>query len=200
MGFREYARHVGIDIKSVFDRIASGAISPESIVTLPSGDRKIDSEKADADFAKRGNIQQKTAGDMNKAKAKVKQLVKETKEIHGQLVPVTKIPAGESNAPDPDDPFEKYRDAKTSTEVLRARKLELEVAEAEGRLLDANQVRSEISKIVNEVRERLLNLAPRVAPVLISISDVIEMENKLHDEINSALEGLQKLNDKHGQS
>lgn len=112
----------------------------------------------------------------------------EEREINGQKVDATVLPTL------PEDKFDRYRDAKTSTEELRARKLELEVAEAEGRLLDAEDVRAKIVKEVSQVREALLNIAPRVAPILVSITDVVSMENKLIDEINSALEGLSRLN------
>ncbi len=111
----------------------------------------------------------------------------EEREINGQKVDATVLPTY------PEDKFDRYRDAKTSTEELRARKLELEVAEAEGRLLDAEEVRAKIVKEVSQVREALLNIAPRVSPILVSITDVVSMENKLIDEINSALEGLSRL-------
>lgn len=111
----------------------------------------------------------------------------EEREINGEKVPTTVLPTL------PEDKFDRYRDAKTSTEELRARKLELEVAEAEGRLLDAEEVRAKIVKEVSQVREALLNIAPKVAPLLVSITSVVEMENKLIDEINSALEGLSRL-------
>jgi hypothetical protein len=111
----------------------------------------------------------------------------EEREINGQKVDATILPTL------PEDKFDRYRDAKTSTEELRARKLELEVAEAEGRLLDAEDVRAKIVKEVSQVRESLLNIAPKVAPLLVSITNVVEMENKLIDEINSALEGLSRL-------
>lgn len=99
----------------------------------------------------------------------------------------------EPPAPPLEDKFGRYRDAKTTTEEYRARKLELEVAEAEGRLLDADEVRQKISKLVSESRESLLNVPGRIAPTLVSITDVVEMENKLREEINFALESISRL-------
>lgn len=111
----------------------------------------------------------------------------EEREINGQKVDATVLPTL------PEDKFDRYRDAKTSTEELRARKLELEVAEAEGRLLDADDVRKEIVKLVGETREAFLNLGPKLAPILVSITDPVEMENKLIESINETLHNLSRF-------
>ncbi len=111
----------------------------------------------------------------------------EEREINGQKVDATVLPTY------PEDKFDRYRDAKTSTEELRARKLELEVAEAEGRLLDADDVRKEIVKLVGETREAFLNLGPKLAPILVSITDPVEMENKLIESINETLHNLSRF-------
>ena len=113
----------------------------------------------------------------------------EEREINGQKVDATILPTL------PEDKFDRYRDAKTSTEELRARKLELEVAEAEGRLLDADEVRKEVVKLVGETREAFLNLGPKLAPILVSITDPVEMENKLIESINETLHNLSRFED-----
>jgi hypothetical protein len=111
----------------------------------------------------------------------------EEREINGEKVPVTVVPTAST------DTFERFRDAKTKTEDFRARKLELEVAEAEGRLLDADEVRKEIVKLVGETREAFLNLGPKLAPILVSITDPVEMENKLIESINETLHNLSRF-------
>jgi hypothetical protein len=203
MSMRVYAVHAGVTLKAIQDRIASGAISQAALIHIEGKKfAKIDSEKADKDFASRHSPQHKNAGDLlgeaKKKKSGVLPNTKppevpkpklETREIYGQQVDTVVLPTL------PEDKFERYRDAKSTTEELRARKLELEVAEIEGRLLDAEEVKRKIYKEVSQIREALLNIAPKVAPVLVSITNVVVMENKIIDEINLALEGLSRLTD-----
>lgn len=202
MKYREYAAHAGISLSALQSRIKSGSITARAIVDVGGRFPKIDSEIADADFEARHSPHHKAAGDIigrqantkkeNILEKKLPEVPKpkiETREVHGQEVDATILPTY------PEDKFERYRDAKAATEELRARKLELEVAEEEGRLLDADEVRLRIAKEVSQVREALLNIAPKVAPILVSITDVVTMENAVIDEINAALEGLSRLTD-----
>lgn len=239
MSMREYARHAGVSLKAIQDRIHNGSITEASIVRGEGKFPKIDSEIADAEFANRHNPEAKAHGDMGGATKSAKrpeppqkpaqnvddnpenlpdkapEIVKkpeikeakpaktgvlpnsrppeipkpkvEEREIDGQKVPVTVVPTASP------DTFERFRDAKTKTEDFRARKLELEVAEAEGRLLDADEVRTEIVKLVGETREAFLNLGPKLAPILVSITDPVEMENKLIEAINETLHNLSRF-------
>lgn len=285
MSMREYARHAGVSLKAIQDRIHNGSITKAAIVDDGGRFPKIDSAIADADFQQRHNPEAKAHGALGgatkTARAKPtsdtkpqevtqdvtqpivsladddnpeglpdidpklatklpetcheiatklpetpqvvdksgekppairaenvqksgeiraeKGILPDTKppeipkprveerEINGQKVDATVLPTL------PEDKFDRYRDAKTSTEELRARKLELEVAEAEGRLLDADDVRKEIVKLVGETREAFLNLGPKLAPILVSITDPVEMENKLIESINDTLHNLSRF-------
>lgn len=199
MNFREYAAYAGISLSAVQSRIKTGAITPKALIDVGAKFPKIDSDIADADFAARHSPHHRMAGQVTKSKieevnlkTKIPEVPKpkiEKREIDGQEIDATILPTY------PEDKFERYRDAKATTEELRARKLELEVAEEEGRLLDANEVRLQIAKEVSQVREALLNIAPKIAPILVSITDVVVMENTIIDEINTALEGLSRLTD-----
>lgn len=107
--------------------------------------------------------------------------------IEGQEVEVEKIPyKGEDN-------FDRYRSAKAGSEELKARKLELEVAELEGRLVDVKEVKEEIQKICTAIRENILNVPAKAAPELMACTDIVEMETKLYKELNAALDGLSRL-------
>lgn len=112
-----------------------------------------------------------------------------TEVIDGKEVPVTTYPSD-------DDKFSRFRNAKTSAEEQRARKLELDVGEREGRLLDKEEARKTIIRMVHEVREAFLNLPPRISPLAVAITDPLEMENFLIKEINLVLEGLSRVEGK----
>lgn len=112
------------------------------------------------------------------------------KEVNGQKVEVHVEP---SVAPETQVYFDKYRKAKAGTEELKARKLELEVAAQEGLLLDKNDARRTIEKMVALTREKILNLPSKIAPDLLAITNLVEMENVLIAHINQALEDLQKI-------
>lgn len=107
--------------------------------------------------------------------------------IEGQEVEVEKVPyKGEDN-------FDRYRSAKAGSEELKARKLELEVAELEGRLVDVKEVKTEIQKICTAIRENILNVPAKAAPDLMACTNIVEMETKLYKELNAALDGLSRL-------
>lgn len=107
--------------------------------------------------------------------------------IDGKEVPVTEIPyAGTDN-------FDRYRKAKAGSEEIKARLLELELEEAEGRLVDIKDVKKEIELICTSIREAILNVPAKIAPELLSCVEVVEMESKLYKELNFALEGLARL-------
>lgn len=112
------------------------------------------------------------------------------KEVNGQKVEVHVEP---SIAPETQVYFDKYRKAKAGTEELKARKLELEVAAQEGLLLDKEDARRTIEKMVALTREKILNLPSKIAPELLAIKNLIELENVLIAHINQALEDLQKI-------
>lgn len=113
---------------------------------------------------------------------------KEMREIEGKPTEVTVVPTSAT------DSVERYRGAKTSKEEYAARKLELEVAEMEGRVLDTEAVKKRITKLVGETKAALSNLPSQIAPVLVGITDVVEMETTLSTEISKALESMYKLN------
>lgn len=124
----------------------------------------------------------------------VPKIEKITKMIDGKEVEVSKIPyAGEDN-------FDRFRKAKAGTEELKARKLEMEVAEMEGRLVDVAEVKKELQKICTITRESILNVPAKVAPNLLSCTDLVELETILYKELNEALQNLSSLLNERGSS
>lgn len=93
--------------------------------------------------------------------------------------------------------FSKFRNAKISTEELRAKKLELEIAERAGTLISIDDVRKVVNKMVLETKDAILNIPGRVSPIAVSITDPVEMENFLRAELNNALLNLSRINEKY---
>lgn len=223
VSFREYARMQGVSLHAIQDRIKRGTITENAIVRNEGTRPKINSEIADADFAARrseigaqsdamqrpharkpipppANIIDEMFGPepgthgtpgtqsvLDKKLAPIPKPEVITKMIDGKEVPVTEIPyAGEDN-------FDRYRKAKAGSEEIKARLLELELEEAEGRLVDVKDVKKEIQNICTAIRESILNVPAKIAPELLSCTEIVEMETKLYKELNLALEGLSRL-------
>lgn len=210
MSFRAYARQNGIALGTLQDRIKRGTIT-ESAIDRSGTWPKINSEIADRDFAARRSEIGAQSDAMTRASklkpapapsvidemfgpeptrppvARIEKPEVITKMIDGKEVPVTQIPyAGEDN-------FDRYRKAKAGTEELKARKLEMEVDELEGRLVDKDEVKKKIEELVIRTRTALLNIPAKAAPTLVSIKNVVELEAELFKEINLALESLQQF-------
>lgn len=198
MTLRNYAKERGISLSAVQDRIKNGSITDKSFV-VDNGKRLIVSELADEEFKKNANPAQlvRTAAIHNKDIKQMtgenltlptgKNIVEKPVNSGDKPVEVTKVPLQE-------DDFDRFKKAKASTEELRSEKLELEVAEMRGRLVDLDLVKTRITKLVGTAREVLLNVPGKVGPELFACESLIEVENRLRDEINAALDQLQRMN------
>lgn len=198
----DYAKICGVSIAAIQDRIRRGTITARAITRGPDGKLTgIYSELADEDFKNRKSAIGEQADSLQRKKANISTIPNAldqkldplpkpeviTKMIEGKEVPVTEIPyAGEDN-------FDRYRKAKAGTEEIKARLLELELAEAEGRLLDIEDVKEQVTKACAQVRESLLNIPGKAAPELLACKDLVEIETKLYKEINQALGGISGL-------
>ena len=217
VSMRAYAKMQGVTLRAIQERFNFGTLTEKCLVDDGGRFKKIDSEIADAEFAARRSevaeqsdamqrpSRQKLTPPQNvidemfepavvKAPSlldkKLPPVPKEkivVKEVEGQQVEVTEVPnTGNDN-------FERYRSAKASTESIKARLLELELAEAEERLIDVREVKEEIQKVCTAIRETILNVPAKIAPELLSCTEIVEMETKLYKELNIALEGLSRL-------
>jgi hypothetical protein len=194
MTLRAYAEERGINLNAVQDRIKNGSITERAFVV--EGKKKfIISEIADEDFRKLANPASvmRAAASYGKDATKllnglpVGNATVEKPVNNDENPPVTKVPMQE-------DDFDRFKKAKASTEEMRAEKLELEVAEMRGRLVDIEMVKERITKLVGSTREVFLNIPGKIGPELFACEALIEVENRLRDEINAALEQLQRMN------
>ena len=181
-----YARMRKCSPTNISYQIRSGIISPKALVRVQGFSKpRIDTTQADLDIAMRGDPQREASAKLVKSRAPVP------------------VPADAFDEDPPDDGIpeieeaetigDSYRDAKVSTETLKARKLELDIATREGKLLDAEQVRKRITKLVSETRDAIMNVPAKVAPILVSITDPVEMETRLTLELNEALANFARL-------
>jgi len=192
---RKYADHQGVNINAISKRIASGGIPKNAFVPQDGKTHPlIDSDIADAAWLKHRDPAQALATKARKEKNKKKSagrppVTKKIEDMSAQGGSKTQ----EVDVLDFDSDTNRYTKAKTSTEELRSRKLELEVMEKEGALLNAEEVRTTISKLVIETKEAILNVPSKIGPELLGCTDLIDLEVRLTKALNEALSNLSRL-------
>lgn len=197
----EFARRKGVAIQTIKDKIRAGTITENALIRSTTGViRGVKVAVAEKDLAERTNAQNSMVAQLNKKKKMetktpdpvvvnpVAKPVTTMEKVEGQEdpVPVTKLPEG-------NDDFSRYQKAKASSEELKARKLEIEMQELEGRLIDKEEVRKTIFKLVGETKEAFLNIPARVAPDLLASKDIVDVEMRLLKEINDVLASLSRI-------
>jgi len=83
-----------------------------------------------------------------------------------------------------------YMQAKTAREVFDAKMSQLDYERESGKLISADAMRSAWATKVANVRDALLQIPSRLAPVLAAESDLIVVTNKLETELRQALAEL----------
>lgn len=90
---------------------------------------------------------------------------------------------------------DKLLKAKLRRELALGRLKELQVAEMEGRLIDASKVKDAAFSTARRVRDALFTVCDRVSAILAAQNDEIEVRRILNAEIRIALEELSKDDD-----
>lgn len=171
MTLRQYATERGLSIPTIRERIQRGTISKDCLINHGLPSQMIDSEKADAYYA---------AHSMDNYKR-------------------NKGPASDDKERvDPDDPSprtarERLNKANADKEEARAKLFQLELEEAQGKLVNVEELRSIADKIYSEVKDAILNVPAKVAPDLLAMNNVVEIESRLYKELNLALEALSRM-------
>ena len=193
----EFARRKGVALQTIKDKIRTGTITEGALMRSSNGViRGIKVSIAEKDLLERGSAQNSMIAQTTKKKKSnvvvhpVAKPIETTEIIDGQEVPVTKLPEMDSD-------FSRYQKAKASSEELKARKLEIEMEELEGRLIDKNEVVKTVSKLTAEIKESFLNIPPKISAELLACKDIVELEVKLHKEINLVLEKLSRLENRY---
>jgi hypothetical protein len=83
-----------------------------------------------------------------------------------------------------------FVEAKARAELARARKIELQVARDEGKLIDREAVAGTGEAIIAHARAAILSLGHRVAPQLIGKTDIREIATIIEGEARIVLKGI----------
>jgi hypothetical protein len=115
-------------------------------------------------------------------------------------IPVSALNIGAAKGPGTDLPALTYAEAGMDRDLIRerdeanvqlkqfqARKAELDVAEAEGRLVDADEVRRTVEARTVGLRLRLMAAVVEVSPALARIRDPVEVERRLSEVVEGVL-------------
>lgn len=95
---------------------------------------------------------------------------------------------GDAPVPPPAPPtVSPYQDARTRWAIAEANERELSVLERKGVLVHRDKVRSEQARILVGLRQSLLQIPARLAPVLAAEADEAKVHDILQDELTAVL-------------
>lgn len=94
------------------------------------------------------------------------------------------------------DESDLYYKSRAEKEKYLAFLAKLEYEKKTGEVLDKEDTKRTIIKVVTSVRDALLNIPDRIAPELVAISDHFTMVEKLRLEIHRTLEALSHIPEK----
>lgn len=206
MTLTAYARLRNVSANAIKNRIRNGTITERCVQRSNGKIVQINSKLADNDFEKLGDTVQvmaQKAAKENKKEKLQEQTTQEEKpksefadatapknEIKKEIIDGVEVEVEKVHY---NNDFDRYKKAKASTEELKARKIEFEILELEGKLVDVDAVKTLLAKLVVEVKDAILNVPAKAGPDLLACKDLIELENKLLEHLNQALSGLSRV-------
>lgn len=169
----EFAKRLGVSPAHITQAVKRGDID--------SGpDKKIDADELERYQASRQSIRSKKP----------------------DAAPAVKRGPGRPAAPAPEpadigeaDQEITYRDAQRLKEIYAARLAKLKYEEQAGLLIDADQVKKAAFGQARKVRDQLLAIPDRIAPMLVGLETYHEAHSMLTKEIRKVLEGLGGMDD-----
>jgi hypothetical protein len=87
-----------------------------------------------------------------------------------------------------DDPD--YWQSRAKREAAEAAKAELELGQMRGDLLEVTAVRTTWARVLSSAQQTLMQVAPRLAPVLAATTDAAEIQTLIDAELDRALEQI----------
>ena len=178
MNVSEYAKHRGVSHVAVLKAINTGRIKREK-------DGSINHEQADKSWnANTDQAQQRT-----RPKPVPAPIVAPT------TAPTTAPTMAPNLAPRSNDPavvpatkgLPSYADSRSAHEYFKAQTAKLEYEQQKKILVLRKTVDDEIFSENRRVRDRLQNIPGRVAPILAAMTDILEIEKMISQEIYDAL-------------
>ena len=169
ISYRAYARYRGVSPEAVSKAVRTGRITVDA-------DGKIDPEKADRQWLENTDPAKTLSSASGNSKRRGSSKIAGADTEAAATSPASGLP-----------PFAQSRAIREAYEA-RLRKLEYEVKI--GKLVSADEVRVDSFNIARITRDRLMNIPDRIAPILASISDSLEIHKLISAEIRLACEEL----------
>jgi len=180
LSIRGYARHRGVSHTAVRKALASGRITA-------SDDGTIDAALADEEWATSTNLSKPRNSVIGVLKAPRRELVS-PRPVGGPVDEApSSLPAGSGGA---GRLASSYADSRAARESYLARLAKLEFEERSGKLVDADDVRAQVFALGRRMRDAMVTLPDRLAPVLVGQSDQAVIHKLLTEEILSVLSEL----------
>lgn len=164
---RAYAAHRGVAEQAVAKAIRTGRLSA-SVETLADGTKRIDVEAADKEWAENtfeGNVR------------------KDGDSIIAEGASESKSSSGVN-----------YAAARAAREAVNLQHANFELQRKMGRFVEVDKVRLEWFEICRTIRNSLLSISDRLAPVVAAETDPSKCHELINEEINKALENLSNAN------
>lgn len=188
----EFARHVGVSRPAVTKMVnqgripvrADGKINLEEAVVAYEGSKQIGREVSAENGRKggRGNTsgeaKQKTKKSEPKKSAPKKSAV--TSDDDEDDEPITATGINQQNL------AAQFNKAKLAEKTYQAKLKEIEYKKARGELLDIDEVREDAKATAEDVRGKLMAIAPRLAPQIVDKTPR-EAQRMIEESINNAL-------------
>lgn len=180
LSIRGYARHRGVSHTAVRKALATGRIRLGE-------DGKINPTAADQQWT--------TSTNLSKPRNSVLGVPKKRRAPDAPSDPLGSPGLDEHVAPPATDPgatrlVSSYAASRAAREAYLARLAKLEFEERSGKLVDADEVRAQIFGLGRRLRDALMGLPDRLAPVLAGQTDQAEVHRMLAQEILASLAEL----------
>ena len=177
---RGYARHRGISHTAVRKALATGRIT-----ATPDG--TIDPEAADRQWA--------TATDLSKPRNSITGMPRKRRAPDAPPDPLGTPGLEEELAPLPPEGgaprlVSSYAASRAAREAYLARLAKLDFEQRSGKLVDADEVRAQIFALGRRLRDTLMGLPDRLAPVLVGQADQATIHRTLTEELMGSLAEL----------
>jgi len=180
LSIRAYARHRGVSHTAVRKALAAGRITA-------GADGGIDAAQADAQWSH--------STDLSKPLNSVSGVPKQRRAPDAPSEPMgsrtwEEPMSGVSPEAGASRLVSSYASSRAAREAYLARMAKLDFEERSGKLVDADQVRAQIFTLGRRVRDTLLGLPDRLAPVLAGQADQAVIHRVLSEEILASLNEL----------
>lgn len=192
MGYREYARHRGVSLGAVQKAIKVGRIQPVEVEGKP----KIDSDQADRDWTENTDPAKQSllysagptdsGGEAEAGTAAGEGVAKGAGRVR-QAAPSNAREEEEDAAAPVDEDLVAYRRERAAREAINRARDQLALDKDRGKLVDREEVARLRFTEFRALRDALMNLGPRVAPLVAVESDVVRCETLYVEALEEVL-------------